>query len=112
MDLTFLTKQLDGTRLTAPEAVRLAADWWDKTGRHLMSKTANREQRNTFKAGNGSAPAIRVKDKGEVVLPSKVLQGFPWDELSRREKASVVRAWLKEYRVWYPAELKLPAVQP
>lgn len=109
-DLTFLAKQLDGCTLTAPEAVRLAADWWDKTGRHLTSKTFNRDQRTTFTPSNGTAPAIRVKDKGDVVLPSRILQGMPWAELDRRERKSIVSCWIEQYRQQYARANDAPKV--
>jgi uncharacterized lipoprotein YddW (UPF0748 family) len=99
--LDFLTEPLTGTTLTAQEAVRLAASWWDKTGRHLMSKTSNRDAQDRVSRSKAGGVMIRVKDKGDVVIPSKVLQGFAWDELDRRERALVVRCWLGEYREVY-----------
>jgi hypothetical protein len=110
-DLAYLTKLLPGTTLTAVEVVRLASRWWDGTGRKIISKVFNVEEVGGSAKGPGKngAPAIRVSPNREVVIPSKVLQGHAWDELDRRERAAVVKAWLSQYRKVYApgAEKKL-----
>lgn len=80
--LDFLTRELDGCTLTAIEAVRLASAWWDKTGRRLINKAFNHE-------------------RGDVVVPSRILEAKPWDELDKRERTLVVQSWLAQYRVLY-----------
>lgn len=101
-DLEFLTKEIGGSTLSASEAVRLASKWWDSTGRKIISKVFNVEEvGGSYRGAGGGAPAIRVTPNREVVIPSKVLQGHAWDELDRRERAAVVKAWLSQYRKVY-----------
>lgn len=102
-DLEFITKNLDGSTLTAIEAVRLAEKWWDGVGRKIISKVFNVEDVGGSARGPGKngAPAIRVTPNKQTVIPSKVLQGHAWAELDRRERAAVVQAWLSQYRKVY-----------
>lgn len=95
-------KFLDGTTLTPLDAMRHAAKWWDSTGRKIISKIFNVEEvGGSFRPAAKGAPAIKVSPNREVVIPSKVLQGHAWDELDRRERAAVVKAWLSQYRQVY-----------
>lgn len=102
-ELDFLTEQLQGSTLTAPEAVRMASRWWDNTGRNIISKIFNTEIVGGSARGPGlnGAPAIKVSGNREVTLPSKLLQGHPWEDLDRRERAAVVKAWVSQYRAIY-----------
>jgi hypothetical protein len=59
--------------MTVRAAVRGAAFWWDKTGRHLA--------RN---------PEFKDPDRG---FPSGILRGLPWDNLSRVEQVKIFCAW-------------------
>jgi hypothetical protein len=58
--------------MTERDMVRLAARWWDRSGRHLMR-----------------APDLRDPAVG---LASGILRGLPWDELAARERQAVVLA--------------------
>lgn len=105
MDLSFLKEQLDGCSITANDAVKLASRWWDQTGRgaFLKSRKANIEINTKFRAASGGAPGIKTSS-AEVVLPSRILEGRPWQELDKRERFSVITAWLKFYRAQFPRE--------
>ena len=59
--------------LTLREAATRAQKWWDTEGRHQF--------RN---------PEFRDPDVG---LPSGILRGLPFDELSREELAAVIEHW-------------------
>lgn len=59
--------------LTWRDGVRLAADWWDRTGRHLA--------RN---------PEFRDADVG---FPSGLLRGLEWEHLTGEERLTLVRTW-------------------
>lgn len=64
--------------LRVREAVAGARQWWDRTGRHLIG-----------------APDWRNADLG---VPSGIMRGLAWDELSGAEKVRVVKVWHRE--VW------------
>lgn len=111
-DLAFLTHHLDGCTLTAAEAVRMASRWWDNTGRKILSKIFNKEIKDSFNpAPKGGGVAIKVKGSPEVVIPSRVLEGFAWGELDRREREVVVKAWLSQYRKVYAVGAQSVIVQ-
>lgn len=105
---------LDGLTITTREAVRMASDWWDKTGRHLMrqqmSTKANiKETRNgKFRPAVNGAPAIKPGVDRSVVIPSKILQGHAWEELDAEERSRVVAGWLKANGEQYLLETKTP----
>ena len=110
--LAHLTDRLPGLTITGTEAVRLASTWWDKTGRRLINKLFNRDRVDTLKGpGANGAPAIRVKGTGDVVVPSQILEGLPWEQLGRRERALVVRSWLAQNRDLYAKDSTKVIVQ-
>jgi hypothetical protein len=58
--------------LPVREAVALAACWWQDIGRQLAN------------------PELKDPDLG---VPSGIMRGLPWDELTRDERLRVVKAW-------------------
>lgn len=105
LDLSFLKEQLRGCSITANDAVKLAERWWDTTGRGAMLKArkANIEVNTKFRPAANGAPGIKTVSR-EVVLPSRILEGQLWAELDKRERYSVVVAWLKFYRANFPRD--------
>jgi len=80
--------------MTADEAVRRAALWWDAIGRHMVPGRLNTVEDRKVTIGGG--PMIVAKDT-HPDLPSGILRGLPWDDLGRNEKARVVRAWRDQH---------------
>lgn len=104
-NLDIVTDTIGGCGLTASEAVRLASLWWDKTGRGLVHRKANESRAPDVVKGPGlnGAPAIRIKPTPERSVDSGVLDGRKWEDLTRREKLAVTKAWLAEFGHNYPA---------
>lgn len=91
-----------GARLSSgmrpEEAVRRAAEWWDRTGRHLIPQELNQERTKAkVRAGRGKAPAIIVKGDVIPVLHSGILNGKPWDRLEKWEKFQIVKVWHENF---------------
>ncbi len=63
-----------------------ARRWWNSIGRALVRREANIEIQRRV------GPGIIVRGR-EKVLPSGILAGAPWDELTPGEQEKVVAAW-------------------
>lgn len=80
--------------IKASEAVRLASIWWDDKGRYLVNAHANQEEVNRrFRSASNGAPAIITPGERQAVINSGILNGWPWDRLTRREQQQVVKQW-------------------
>lgn len=66
--------------MTAKEAVRRSAQWWDKTGRKMIAKVANTDE------------------NGLPVIGTTTMTGLPWDRLSKFAKLRIVKAWHETWR--------------
>lgn len=88
-------------KLTAREAVHLAARWWDKTGRGMVNRKANESRAPDVRKGAGAngAPAIVIRGSASRSVNSGILDGRKWDDLDRRERAAVTRAWCTIMRI-------------
>lgn len=88
-------------RMTAREAVLLASRWWDKTGRGLINLKANEERAPDVHRGAGAngAPAIRVKGSAFRSVNSGIMDGRMWEDLDRRERLAIVKAWCTIMRI-------------
>lgn len=83
--------------ITVDEAVRCAERWWEQFGRHMMKRVANTEQgKGKFIPVSAAGPAIAIKGEKTVTIRSGILEGKPWDELTRDEKLRVVKNWDRE----------------
>lgn len=81
-----------------------AREWWNTKGRHMVAATANEERvGGKFRAGTGSAPGIKTTGNKERVLPSGILNGKMFDNLTPRERAQVLKVWMHYY-----TEFKFP----
>lgn len=65
------------------EAIASACYWWNKTGRQMMRKDG----------AKGSEIAVSLNPENDNFSPSGILNGRPWDQLTQREKAQIVKAW-------------------
>ena len=86
------------------EACRRAEQWWMQGGRHMMSQQLNKagnveEIGRRFSAAGANTPAILVKGSMEPVIPSGILRGLPWDELTSGEQLRIVKVWHREHIV-------------
>jgi len=81
-----------------------AREWWDTKGRHMVAQKGNEERvGGKFRAGTGNAPGIRTTGSKEKVLPSGILNGKMFDNLTPRERSQVLKAWMHYY-----TEFKFP----
>ena len=91
--------------LTGREAIEQARAWWDKRGRHLAG-AAGLKAFNKIAVGGkttfGRGPMLRVAPSFEPLLPSGILRGLPWEQLTRDECLRVVRGYLL---VWQNREI-------
>lgn len=71
------------TGMKVSEAIQRAAAWWDKTGRHLMRKDG----------GKGSDKAVSLDPASQNFVASGVLNGEPFETLTKRERTQVVKAF-------------------
>ena len=82
------SERLD-TGMRVSEAVRRAAEWWDKTGSEEMRRHGQRqaEAKRSFATLDPDDPNF---------LPSGIMHGYVWDDLKWHEKLRVVKAWHHE----------------
>jgi len=101
--MTDATLHESGMKVT--EACKRAEQWWmDYGGRHMLSKELNKvsnveEIGRRFTPAGKKTPAILIKGSMEPVIPSGILRGLPWDELTSDEKLRIVNVWHREYIV-------------
>lgn len=83
------------TGMKVGEAMKKAAAWWNKEGRHQLRKTSNKAKigRKFIAAGKAAAPAILIQGDDTDIIPSGILRGLEWDRLDRREKLRVINVW-------------------
>lgn len=97
-----MTDKRFDTGMKVSEAVQRASVWWDKIGRHGI-KASNFNVALIQKVhSQGKGPLLKRTDR-EQDLPSGILRGLPWDELSREEQKEIVKAWHHE-------QVRVPAV--
>lgn len=96
--------------MKAGEAVKMAEAWWQRAGRYAMKKVANRERvgRKFLPASaglSGGSTAILIQGEDVDVIPSGILRGLEWDQLTRREQLQVVKHWHHHF-------VHLPSLNP
>lgn len=84
-----LMKSLD-TGMTVGEALHQAARWWTNKGRQLI-KDQNMASDNPGFGRFTANPT--TEEEAENSLPSNVLAGRAWENLTKSEKLRVVRFW-------------------
>lgn len=93
-------EQILSSGMKPREAARRASQWWDQTGRHLIPKALNEERtKDKVLAAGKRAPAMVIKGTVQPVLQSGILNGRPFDDLSRDEKLQVVKHWHEHFVV-------------
>lgn len=93
-----------GEGLTIQQAIAGAEAWWDAKGRKLVRRDFNMEEiGRKVKPGSKGAPAFVIQGDIGPVLHSRILQGRPWEDLTKEEKLSVVRGWYAG--VWAPMQI-------
>lgn len=82
------------TGMKAEEAVRRACNWWESKGRTEMRLHQMRQAEPVGGSNNGAGASFAVLDPDNPnFLPSGIINGLPWDQLTRDEKLRVVKAW-------------------
>lgn len=82
------------TGMKASEAITRASQWWDTKGARMMQTEAKRQRQPLGGPDKGMGQQFAVLNPDDAnFMPSRVLAGFPWDDLDRREKLAVVKAW-------------------
>lgn len=75
-----------------------AADWWDRTARHMVSQEKNSERtKRRFREATALAPAILTTGAKEVVIPSGILNGRMFNNLAKHEQARVLKIWMHHF---------------
>ncbi len=85
------------------EYINQARDWWDKTGRHMVSQENNMDDTKRKFRGGGNAPGILTTGAREVVIPSGILNGRMFHNLTPIERARIVKVWMHHF-----TEFKFP----
>ena len=67
------------TGMTASEALKRAEHWWQKFGRHLIHKQ--------------DSETASLDPESANFIPSGIINGLPWDELTKREKLHITKAY-------------------
>lgn len=82
------------TGMKVKEAIQRAAAWWELKGAKEMQTQLLRQAKPAGGADNGAGGSFVSKDSANPsFLPSGLLQGRPWDALTKREKLMVVKTW-------------------
>lgn len=82
------------TGMTAQEAIKRAAEWWEKTGRTEMRQQQLRQGEQVGGSNNGNGGAFASLDpNSHNHLASGIIQGKPWDQLDKRERGQLVKVW-------------------
>lgn len=78
------------TGMRVKEAVQQAAFWWNNKGRTYIKDKNLASDNPGFKAFNPDPKSIEEADNW---VPSGVLAGKAWDDLSKTEKIAVTKHW-------------------
>lgn len=81
-DILDTDQKLD-TGMLVREAVANACYWWNHTGRHVMKKDG----------GKGHEFAASLNPEDPNYIPSGIVNGEPWDVLTKRERTNIVKHW-------------------
>jgi hypothetical protein len=82
------------TGMKAQEAIKRAAAWWDSKGRALMMSEAKRQKQKVGSSDKGLGAAFASADPDDPRFnPSRILHGWPWDQLDRRSRTFVIKVW-------------------
>jgi hypothetical protein len=86
--------------------IRQAEDWWNRTARHLVSQEKNSERTDRrFRAAKAGGPAIITTGEKQVVVPSGILNGKMFHNLTDAERAQVLKVWMHSYTPFQFADL-------
>lgn len=99
--------------IKADEALRRAAQWWDRRGRSLISQEGLlafnlAEVGRQVSLGKG-APMLINKGEHVPLVPSGILNGLPWARLTKAEQLVIVKQW---HETWLAAELRPRLADP
>lgn len=89
-------------RLEIPEKrkaaiVKAAAKWWDETGRRLVKKRFNLEEQGRKVVAGGSSPGFVIAGNVVPTIPSPLLLGQPWDDLTPRERGQLLKVYMHNF---------------
>lgn len=79
--------ELLDTGLRVGEAIDRAREWWNNTGRAQMLQQSL-HQRNRMGRAFASADPTSTD-----FLPSGIVHGAAWDDLTQQEQMRIVKAW-------------------
>jgi len=93
LSLGDLDDRLD-TGMKVKEAIHRASQWWESTGRAEMITQKRRQAKPVGGADKGAGASFASDDEDNInFLPSGLLHGKPWAELTRNEQIRVVKSW-------------------
>jgi len=88
--------RLPSSGMPAREAIAKAQEWWGRVGAREMRLHGLRQKEEvgakSYKSLGGEGFASLDPDSDNY-LPSKIIAGAPWDDLSKTEKMRVVKVW-------------------
>lgn len=94
-------KEIKGVFITPRQRqyyIDQARDWWNRTGRHMVSQEKNSERtKRKFREARAGAPAILTHGVKENVIPSGILNGKMYDNLRPEERGRVLKIWMHHY---------------
>ncbi len=88
------------------EYINSAAAWWDGTGRHMVSQEKNSERaQRKFREASAVSAAIITTGPKETVIPSGILNGRMFHNLTPNEKGRVLKIWMHNFTPFQFADL-------
>lgn len=95
------TATLD-TGMKVGEAIAQAGHWWDHKGRQMIQDKNFATDNPGFGAFN---PNPQTKEEADNWLPSGILAGKPWTDLTKDEK-------LRVCKYWHHHIIRVPSIDP
>ena len=89
-EFTLLTVPRDGrlvSGMKTGEALAKAESWWQRLGRKMMIDMKQKQ------VAKGVGQFVSDNPDNKSFLPSGILNGLPWGELTDREKVKVTLQW-------------------
>ncbi len=78
------------TGMKVGEAIARAAAWWERKGRRLMKSRNFDKENRAFKFFNPNPGTIAEASNW---LPSGIMAGELWEDLTRQEKLQITKLW-------------------
>ncbi|MBX2835046.1 MAG: hypothetical protein KTR28_08770 [Micavibrio sp.] len=82
------------TGMKVQEALKRAEHWWNKTGSKEAQIQLKRQKKSVGGLDNGAGVSFASSNQDDPnFLPSGIIHGKHWDELTKREKLMITKSW-------------------